>query len=77
MVPNQSEHHDIVRFGLKSYQKQSLNEQISWESRPKTHLPSFGVLYMPSFVTNLARELFLFLLPMVLILTTNVSVVST
>ena len=74
MVPNQSEHHGIVRFGLKSYQKQSLNEQISWESRSKTHLPSFGVLYMP---TNLARELFLFLLPMALILTTNVRVVNT
>jgi len=57
--------------------KQALKEQISWESRSKTHLNSFGVLYMLSFVTNLAREFFLFLLPMALILTANVSVVST
>jgi len=57
--------------------KQSLKEQISWESRSKTYLPSFGVLYMLSFVTNLARGFFLFLLPMALILTANVSVVST
>ena len=57
--------------------KQSLKEQISWENRSKTHLPSLGVLYMLSFVTNLAREFFLFLLPMALKSTTNMSVVRT